>query len=151
MAKPTEEHEFTLTGRDGEEHRYTVTLHPTLEALRISNRLSCVIADPLWSLLMQSPDGEGDTVSGAHLRESLKELSPELIRKILENADRDDLPLHTEANLDEAYRGNLRELYQAVWKVVEVNDFLPFADTVGELLSEVNPQDLKAAMQSGDD
>jgi len=151
MAKPTETHEFTLTGRDEEEHRYTVTLHPTLEALRISNRLSCVIADPLWSLLMQSPDDEGGEVSGAHLRESLKELKPELIRKILKNADRDDLPLHTENSLDEAYRGNLRELYQAVWKVIEVNDFLPFADTVGELLSGVSPKDLAEAIESGGD
>jgi len=141
-------HEFTLTARDGTEHDYTVTLHPTLEALDISNRLSCVIADPIWSLLTQDPDGGDVSVAGSHIRESIKELRPELIRKVLEYTDRDDLPLHTQENLDEAYRGNLRELYQAVWEVVQVNDFLPFADTVGELLSDLNPADLARAAES---
>lgn len=151
MAEPAE---FTLTDAQGESHEYMITPHAASDGTRLCLRIMAMAGEPLGRLvsgnlgelieLFKSGeidlDGEIDKELaklkdldvdlGATVRDiqaAIAEAGDEkFFRSLLRHTYRDGDPVHQEHNFDRFYQANYLELFQAVWKSVQVNGFLGF-------------------------
>lgn len=148
-------HSFTLRGRDGHDHAYTAQLHPGLEGASIHFRLASLGLEPLGRILQQALgmeellaalEGDKDAEDmplaqllakargtmdlaavGSDLRAALRGDVDmvAMTRDILAFTTRDGKKLSQELHFSAAYRGNYTEMDLALWRVVQLNGFLP--------------------------
>lgn len=159
-------HNFTLADRDGAEHAYQCTEHPTdegfdlqLDLAEIMATVPAVILAGLEAMESMDPDkakpakgpapasfnpavlgGAVSAVPQAIARAG----GSTLVKRILAHTKRQAVaqgtfqPLSSDLQRDEAYAGNYAELYKAIWGIVKAN-FDPF--------SMVSTDDLKGVWE----
>jgi hypothetical protein len=147
-------HTFSLTDRDGADHQYRCTEHPTDEGFDLQLELAEILAtvpSVVLALLealegAKPPDDDDDDSSPQPsdplaVSKALRELPRAIIRaggsklviKILKHTERQEgaegttfVKLNATIARDNAYAGNYRELYRALWEVMKAN-FDPFS------------------------
>lgn len=128
---------FSLKDRDGDEHRYTVTLHPAEEATE---------------LLLQIVELVGEALDRGTMAERLIRATQAVVRaggvtfvrKLLRYTRRDDHALSDAGTFNQSYAGNQAEMALALAEVVRENwgDFFDegLITQLGLELSSLRPQ-----------
>lgn len=145
---------FTLADSSGKPHEYKIHPHPAGEGTRLVITLMGLAGEPLGRVLnsnlagfigkFQSGEVDLDSQIGVlmqdidfssvarDLRLAFASLdSLELFQNILKYTHRDGFPLAESGHYDSAFQKNYGELLKAVWKVIQVNDFL---GSIGSLM-----------------
>jgi hypothetical protein len=150
---------FSLKDKSGNNHQYELTLHPPSESgIRIALQIAGLGIEPLAEMvggILSELDLDGvqsmldldveailTKVDFSKIGEKLRPAllsgdSPGLLMDILSLTYRDGKSLSDPEVFNPAYRGNYMELWKAVGKVIQINDFLPLPDI--SLVSEKMP------------
>lgn len=150
---------FNLTDADGDVHEYACQPHPAGEGTRLVVEVMSLAAEPIGRLLeskltdlieqFQTGEitlddeigelaGELQTVEWSKVAGDLRRViaetnSPQLIAEILKYTKRDGQPLANSGVYDTAYQQNYLEMLKAVAKVVQINGFLGFIVSSGDV------------------
>lgn len=139
------ESKFQLTDRYGEKHNYRVTPLPAAQNIDLVLELAAVIAEPGMRLVKLAIDAKGIdsdaseviaavdfSALGADISSALRSLArnPKLVRRLLEGVIRDEKDMSTDAGFNDAYTANFPECIAVIQKVIEVNGFLDFLDSL---------------------
>jgi len=125
---------------------YEVTQFPAMEALRIKTRLAKMILPSIGEISQGGADQEINYEAISHaiaaFADNLNEKEfTELVTRLLKNTSADGKPMYHNGQLldstfDEAFAGNLMNLYKVLAFVLEVNypDFFAAASSIGSLI-----------------
>lgn len=132
--------EFTLEDRNGDSHAYMITLIPGREGMRLAFQLQRELGEAFGSIFSagEGIDLDDEDVAGEELAKgldfgklgaALRKIDPDALgdlgERLLSNALRDGKDLKG-SGFDRSYRGNYNELYAALIRVIQENDFIPF-------------------------
>jgi len=116
-------------------HEYTVIPFNCRRSLSLQRRLLPVIGPALGGLMEMAPalgkQGLDSQIPPGVLSSVFSKVgeafgncdAETLIPELLAGTTRDHADLSVERHFDDAFRGNMGEMYQAVWYVMTVNDF----------------------------
>lgn len=147
------EQTFEATDADGKTHEYRVVPNTAVSGLDITLKLTAIGAEPLGTLADSLFSGSGagklkglsvgsllddETILdgidfakiGGDIRRTIVQSSmaiPSLIHAVLKNTLRDGKPLESVVHFNDAFTRNYGELFVAVFKVIQVNRFLPLS------------------------
>ena len=143
--------QFDLEDALGKKHVYEGYFHPADEGLELSFMLIQMLGEPLLRAVGDLKDTAQTAIETAAGTEeigamlvgidfaaalgALREIEPKTVvglsKRIFGHTTRDGDRLK-EHVYNKAYRGNYEELYIAMWKVVEANNFIPLLSTLSE-------------------
>ncbi len=140
---------FELKDSSGNTHTYETTYHPADEGFEISVELIGLLGEPFMRALggieevvQNVASGDADGMGGIDLAgamATLRTLDPKsvyaLAKRVLKHTTRGGGTLVGHA-FTKAYQANYTELYMALWKVIEANQFVPLLDTLSESLAQ---------------
>lgn len=127
------------------EHTYAILLHPAEEGWPLAAEIASLAAEPFARVIDAWLKTSKDLEDGLDFTEVLKGLDwgqvgkdvaealrllakrPDLLKKLFSHTTRNGKPLSHPLNFDEAFRGNYKEMGQALFEVVKANGFLPFS------------------------
>lgn len=147
---PRKTHTFSLCDRDGLEHQYRVTEHPTDEGFDLQLELAEIVASiPAVIVAFIDSMEEGSAADPVALGSSMQAIpravmqagGSKIMVRILKYAERkpeeagEFQKLTGQLARDEAYSGNFGELYRAIWEVIQRN-FDPFSMVSTDKLKE---------------
>lgn len=131
---------FEVNDFEGKPHRYETVLIPASEGMTLSFELVSALGEPLMAALGDldvDPDDPQASIDLVAVGKAFRSLDAQglsrLSGQLCQNTSRDGLALSNKHEFDKAYRGNYWELYQALWRVIQENRFLPLLDTFGSL------------------
>jgi hypothetical protein len=141
---------FQLEDAEGNFHSYAVTPFGGSAGLKLAARIGGLICEPIAAAVAAYAKDADLSGVGASLRTAITAFDDKLVRDLLANTHRDGSLLAKEAAFDAAFGGNWLELYELLYKVIEVNKFIPFTsilkrfgvdvgDLMGRLQQPLNP------------